>query len=400
MSDDQSRRGRRGSFGFGREEYYAPYTSYTPTSAAPNPQPQYAPTQFPSVPQIQVLPGPQYPPGPQLPPGAMSYAPPMANPCPPQSAVGYPECLFGTVPTPYTGFSRATSAPQQFPQRWDFFDSTDCILTSSPTRKNVKFSTPSTSFSRVSTPDYERESDKERTYSPPKNENGSPIPPPQKSSGTFHPVTPEVPKPPPPTPETFSIPLKSLKLDNLPSSASIGYPAPGDKSAACQLCDWHGHTAKTCPLNGPDNKNGKKDDKKDNEQSSAEAVFTSKEQNEYQDLARKVSHIIQNVIPDSNQPPATNETMIQHIMKCLSSHPGNPEYVHKQLGKEEYQGQWLCIKALCDNKWEGPVSMATREIDCKYCKKNVDGDPVTLCYQIKPRHGRVALYREVGTLRV
>ncbi|KAK1780533.1 hypothetical protein QBC45DRAFT_103899 [Copromyces sp. CBS 386.78] len=391
MSDNPPRRGYRGSSVTDREEYYVPYASYATNSAAPIPQPQCIPTQFPSGPQVQVLSGPQYPSGPQHPPGAVRYIPPMANQLPLQSAVGYPESLFSTLPTHYTSFPRATSAPQ----RWDQFDSID-YNPPAPAPKTVQFTTPPTSFSRVSTPDYERDSDKEPACSPPKNTNGSPIPPPPKGSGASHTTTPEFPKPPPPSPETFRIPLKSLKLNDLPSSASIGYPAPGDKSAACQLCDWHGHTAKTCPLNGPD----KKDDRKDNKQPSAEAVFTSKEQNEYQELARKASHIIQNVVPDSNQPPATNETMIQHIMKCLSSHPGNPEYVHKQLGKEEYQGQWLCIKAMCDNKWEGPVSMATREIDCKYCKKNLTGDPVTLCYQIKPRHGRVALYREVGTLRV
>ncbi|KAK3354921.1 hypothetical protein B0H65DRAFT_29457 [Neurospora tetraspora] len=348
MSDYQPRHGRRGSSVGDREEY-VPYASYATTSAAPYPQAQYVPTQFPV-----------------------------------HSASGYTEGLYSTMPTHYTSFRPTTSAPQPYNQ----FDSTSFR---SPTPKIVQFTTPPTSFSRVSTPDYERESDNEPADPAPRNANGSPIPPPPKGSGAFH-ATPPQPPPPPPSPETFRIPLKSLKLNDLTSSVSVGYPVPGDKSAACQLCDWHGHTAKTCPLGS---------DKKDNKQPSCnEAVFTSKEQNEYQDLARKVSHIIQNVVPDSNQPPATNETMIQHIMKCLSSHPGNPEYVHKQLGKEEHQGQWLCIKAMCDNKWEGPVSMATRETDCKYCKKNLSGDPVTLCYQIKPRHGRVALYREVGTLRV
>lgn len=310
------------------------------------------------------------------------------------SASGYTEGLYSTVSTHYTNFHPATS----FPQPWNQFDST--MTPRPPTPKTVPFTTPPTSFSRVSTPDYEREADKEATYSPTKSVNGSPTPPPPKSSGAFHThTTPEVPKPPPPTPESVRIPLSSLKLNDPSSSVSIGYPAPGDQSAACQLCDWHGHTAKKCPLVS-DKKVDQNADKKANTQPTNDAVFTSREQNEYQDLARKVSYIIQNVVPDSNQPPATNETMIQHFMKYLSSHPGNPEYVHKQLGKEEYQGQWLCIKAMCDNKWEGPVSMATRDTECKYCRRNLSGDPVTLCYQIKPRHGRVALYREVGTLRV
>lgn len=368
MGDHQPRHGRRDSPVDDREEH-VPYVSYASTSAASKLQAQYIPTQF--------------PPGPQPPLGAVRYVPPMANQFPAHSASGYIEGLYSTFPTHYTSFPLAASAPQPYDQ----FDSTSYRP---PTPKIDQFTTAATSFSRVSTPDYEREFDNEPIDTVPRSVNGSPIPPPGKGSGSFH-TTHEVPRPPPPSPENFHIPLKSLKLNDLRSSASIGYPAPGDKSAACQLCDWHGHTAKTCPLGS---------DKKDNKQPSNDAVFTNKEQNEYQDLARKVSHIIQNVVPDGNQPPATNETMIQHILKCLASHPGNPEYVHKQLGKEEHQGRWLCIKAMCDNKWEGPVSMATREIDCKYCKKNLAGDPVTLCYQIKPRDGRVALYREVGTLRV
>lgn len=373
MGDHQPRRDRRGSFGAGREEYYTPYSSYATSSAAPNLQSQYIPTQFPPVSQLSQ--------------GAVRYVAPMTDHFSSHSASGYTGGLYSTVPTHYTSFHPATG----FPKPWDQFDST--MTPRPPTPKAVQFVTPTTSFSRVSTPDYERESDEEPN---------SPVPPPRRNSDAFH-TTPEVPKPPPPTPETSRIPLSSLKLNDLPSPVPIGYPAPVDKSAACQLCDWHGHTAKKCPLIS-DEKVAKKEDKKDNKEfsnkPSNDAVFTTREQNEYQDLARKVSHIVQNVVPDSNQPPATNETMIQHILKCLSSHPGNPAYVHKQLGKEEHQGQWLCIKAMCDNKWEGPVSMASREVECDYCKKNLTGDPVTLCYQIKPRHGRVALYREVGTLRI
>ncbi|KAK3397902.1 hypothetical protein B0T20DRAFT_480113 [Sordaria brevicollis] len=371
MSDHQRRRDRRGSFSSGRDEYYMPYASYGTSSAAPNAQPQYIPTQFISPSQLQQ--------------GAVRYVAPMTDHFATHSASGYTEGLYSTVPTHYTNFNPATG----FPQPWNQFDSTPPMP---PPPKTVSSTAPSTSFSRVSTPDYEREAGKDTTYSSPKS---------AKAWGTV-PNTPTIPQPSPPTPETSHIPLASLKLNDQ-SPVSIGYPAPGDKSAACQLCDWHGHTAKTCPLI-PDKlnitKSDKKDDQKSHTQPANEAVFTSREQNEYQELARKVSRIIQNVVPDSNQPPATNETMMQHIMKCLSSHPGNPEYVHKQLEKKEHQGHWLCIKAMCDNKWEGPVSMATREVECKYCTKNLTGDPVTLCYQIKPRRGGVALYREVGTLRI
>ncbi|KAK3336659.1 hypothetical protein B0T19DRAFT_437397 [Cercophora scortea] len=125
----------------------------------------------------------------------------------------------------------------------------------------------------------------------------------------------------------------------------------------------------------------------------------TKDQECYQRMAERLGHVCRNLISDHDQPPTSHRTMMRHILRTLSSDPGNIDVVYRHMLEEEFQNKWLCVKAMCDDDWEGDVWSVDNS--CGYCKGgNKAEDPITLCYQIKPREGKMALYREIGIIRV
>ncbi|KAK3330543.1 hypothetical protein B0H66DRAFT_586883 [Apodospora peruviana] len=168
----------------------------------------------------------------------------------------------------------------------------------------------------------------------------------------------------------------------------------------CELCHRYGHIGVNCRLAVWEENVAELEAAPSAAGSTAaqpstfDVVKLSEDQEKYQGLAAKLTHICWNLIPDSEQPPESHKTMMKHLLRILSQHPENPETVYDYMFGETFQDKWLCLKAICDTEWQGLVSLA--DGNCRYCKGRRHPDPVTLCYQIRPSRGRMAMYREVG----
>ena len=161
----------------------------------------------------------------------------------------------------------------------------------------------------------------------------------------------------------------------------------------CELCCLYGHIPFDCQLARwdeliPEPAAGKP---------VKDTVLLSEDQEKYQRLAGKLAQIVWNLIPDSEQPPESHQTMMKHLLRVLSDQPDNPEIVHNHLYGEEFQDTWLCLKAMCDPEYQGVVSLVDGR--CRYCRNPRRSEAVTLCYQIMPRKDRMSVYREVGIVR-
>ncbi|KAM7222810.1 hypothetical protein V8F06_001708 [Rhypophila decipiens] len=176
------------------------------------------------------------------------------------------------------------------------------------------------------------------------------------------------------------------------SDSTDGKPSLGSSSIRCELCDQVGHLGYNCRLSRWDESASET-----SRAPSPDEETPNEDQEKYQKLAGKLSHICWNLIPDSDQPPESHKTMMKHILHVLSQHQDNTETVYNHMFGEEFQHKWLCLKAMCDPEWQGAVWLIDGA--CRYCNHPSRADPVTLCYQILPSREEMATYREVGIVR-
>lgn len=179
------------------------------------------------------------------------------------------------------------------------------------------------------------------------------------------------------------------------SESTVGQPSLDSSITRCELCDQVGHLGYACRLARWDQAGSETPVHPASPDRSVENEVD--QEDSYQQLAGKLSHVCWNMIPDSEQPPESHKTMMKHILHVLSQHPDNTEIVYNHMFGEEFQHKWLCLKAMCDPEWQGVVWLV--DGSCRYCNSPDRADLVTLCYRIQPNRNYMALYREVGTVR-
>ncbi|KAK0613076.1 D-arabinono-1,4-lactone oxidase-domain-containing protein [Bombardia bombarda] len=162
----------------------------------------------------------------------------------------------------------------------------------------------------------------------------------------------------------------------------------------CRLCGRDGHDIRECRRTATRKRSFSETGGSATSRSDLGAL--NREQAKYQDLAGQLSSICKNLLPDLDHPPASHKTMMKHILENLSSHAKNTGIVYGYLHKSQYYDLWLCVKAMCDAGWSGGARVGDE--GCRYCKKGGKPDLITLCLQIKPRRGQMAIYREAARM--
>jgi len=163
----------------------------------------------------------------------------------------------------------------------------------------------------------------------------------------------------------------------------------------CQFCDHVGHSSDNCVLFSTW-ESGDSDTPSDS--SGSDDTKTIELGDDYRRLAGKLNKLCRNLVPDYGNPPSSSYTMMKHVLQSISTDAKNIDVVSDHVFGGRFDREWLCLKAMCDRWWKGPIHLTGGE--CTYCNRcQEELGPVTLCYQIKPMLNQVSIYREIAVLR-